>query len=378
MRFVEEHPLLRLTRSAERAARLAPSLVLAFASMRAGITVADVRPADAALRLGFAGRYVASPESFSKSLPEGNSHARLSSSFCGALSTYFARRGWERNPCGSVNWMIGGTTPKGHPLLYAVFGRGEETTLIMSAVHPDENPVIPMGFRFARHLQQNPDLYEKRGVQVIVAPLLNPDGLLKSKPTRTNANGVDLNRNFFTMDWYSGAKSYWRFQTKKDARRFPGPFPNSEAETLFQIQLIETYQPDKIMSLHSPLGFLDYDGPGDHKPVLYNPSEKTAKRFVYVISEKAKNLKVVDFTFYPGSLGNFAGNERNIPTVTVEFDSNAVSKTDVYWKNFLPALIQSVQYPYHNSILSNDGNASRFFGAIDDSSGDRDSVSKSL
>lgn len=32
-------------------------------------------------------------------------------------------------------------------------------------------------------------------------PVLNPDGLLAPKPTRVNAGGVDLNRNFPTPGW---------------------------------------------------------------------------------------------------------------------------------------------------------------------------------
>jgi protein MpaA len=314
------------------------------------------------LSLGTAPRSISSVESFARNVPEAQRAKEITASLCQNLSTLFSRRGWEKNPCGEVSWRVGGTTVKGHPLLYAVFGQGHETTMVLNAVHPDETSVIPMGFRLARHLQAHPEVYSKRDVQIVVAPLLNPDGLFLKVPTRTNANGIDLNRNFLTMDWYPRAKSYWRFQTKRDPRRFPGFFPNSEAETLFQIQLIEDYRPDKILSLHSPLGFLDYDGPGDHKPVPLKPLEREAKRFVYVISEKAKDLKVVDFMFYPGSLGNFAGNERGIPTVTVEFDSNLPGKADVYWNKFLPALIQGINYPYHNPALSNEGNASRFFG----------------
>ena len=43
--------------------------------------------------------------------------------------------------------------------------------------------------------------------RIIIAPLVNPDGFVRQNPTRTNANGVDPNRNFFTEDWHSKAIS---------------------------------------------------------------------------------------------------------------------------------------------------------------------------
>jgi hypothetical protein len=51
---------------------------------------------------------------------------------------------------------------------------------------------------------------------------MNPDGMLKSQPTRTNANGVDLNRNFPTPHWDKEAPRYWQQRTSNDPRRYPG------------------------------------------------------------------------------------------------------------------------------------------------------------
>jgi len=78
-----------------------------------------------------------------------------------------------------------------------------------------------------------------------------------------NAHGVDCNRNFDTQDWKKEALSSWKRKFKSDKRRFPGYKPDSEPETLFQKALIEKVKPAKIISIHSPLNVLDYDGP-DH------------------------------------------------------------------------------------------------------------------
>lgn len=265
--------------------------------------------------------------------------------FCDNLQDYYKKYGWSDNACGSVNWKANFRSKNGHPLIYAEFGRGEETTLLLGGVHPDEITPIPIAFRIARELQENPSIIDYENVRVVIAPLVNPDGFLRNLPSRTNANGIDLNRNFLTFDWYAKAKKLWLDRREGQLKHYPGYFPNSEIETLFQIQIINTYNPDKILSIHAPLGFLDYDGPGDLKKIL-TPAEQKAKQLVHSISEKSQNYKVVDYTFYPGSLGNYAGNERNIPTVTLELETTDQKKVDLYWKQFLPGIMQSIHYPF--------------------------------
>ena len=110
------------------------------------------------------------------------------------------------------------------------------------------------------------------------------------------------------------------------------------------MHLIDTYKPDKIVSIHAPLGFLDYDGPGDRKPSGLSAKEKNAKDLAKVISLEVGDYKVVDYAFFPGSLGNYAGNERGIPTVTVELKSSDPKKFYSYWKKFRPGLIASIKH----------------------------------
>ena len=269
---------------------------------------------------------------------------------CQKLNHYFKKYKWEDNPCGDVQWKALYKTPSGYPLIYASFGSGEYTTLILSGVHPDEFTPIPMGFRFARLLESQSKKFKNS--KIIVAPLVNPDGFIRQNPTRTNSNGVDPNRNFFTEDWHAKAISWWKNGKQRAMRHFPGYLPNSEIETLFQIQLIDTFKPDKIISIHAPLGFLDYDGPGDRKPKNLSKTEKEAKGLAQDMSKKSKNYRLVDYSFYPGSLGNFAGAERHIPTITLELETTQPKMVDKYWNQFLPALIHSIEYPYKNQEKS--------------------------
>lgn len=317
-------------------------------------TMVLAAPADARMKVlpdtfsqGFAPLPFISPANIiDKVLASAEKNARIKS-YCASIQKAYKRYKWVDDACGDVEWRADFVSKDGHPLLYQVFGSGESTTLLLSGVHPDEITPVPLGFRVARHLKANPHLIEP-GTRLVVAPLVNPDGFLREKAVRVNANGVDLNRNFFTLDWYAKAKQLWQSLREKDPRHFPGSFPNSEVETIFQIKLIDEFQPDKILSIHAPLGFLDYDGPGDQRRKL-TATESQAKRLVTSISEKSQNYKVVDYTFYPGSLGNFAGNERHIPTVTLELETTDPGMVETYWKQFLPGILQSAHYPFKSA-----------------------------
>lgn len=299
-------------------------------------------------RFGLTPIDVVSPANYRAMLIDSAQSARAIQAFCASIQQHYQKYRWNDDPCGKVPWRADLRSKNGHPLIYAEFGRGLETTLLLGGVHPDEVTPIPLAFRIARQLYENKGMFDSEKVRVVVAPLVNPDGFLRNIPSRTNANGIDLNRNFLTFDWYAKAKKLWVERREKQLKHYPGYFPNSEIETLFQIQLIDTLRPDKILSIHAPLGFLDYDGPGDLKQNP-TPAEKKAKQLVHSISEKSQNYKVVDYTFYPGSLGNYAGNERGIPTVTLELETTNPKMVETYWKQFLPGIMQSIHYPFRTS-----------------------------
>ncbi|MCR5266540.1 MAG: DUF2817 domain-containing protein [Cyanobacteria bacterium RUI128] len=159
-------------------------------------------------------------------------------------------------------------------------------TLVIGVFHGDEYQGEPL---IDRYMEE----HDKEGVLFI--PCLNPDG--RDLKTRTNSNGVDLNRNFPTRNWE---------KTEKDSY-FGGETPGSEAETRFLVDVINKYQPKSIITLHTPYKIVNYDGP--------------AKELAEMISEIIK-YPVEESIGYPtpGSFGTYAGIERNIPTITLEMD----------------------------------------------------------
>ena len=171
--------------------------------------------------------------------------------------------------------------------------------LLMGGIHGDEYSTVSIVFKWMNTLNQ----YHSGLFHWKVTPLLNPDGLLKEKRSqRQNANGVDLNRNFPSKDWDALAVNYWENRTQKNPRRYPGPYANSEPETQWFVNTIQDFKPDVIIAVHAPYGLVDYDGP------------QTAP-------QKLGALKLLRLGTYPGSLGNYAGVDLNIPVITIELAS---------------------------------------------------------
>lgn len=178
------------------------------------------------------------------------------------------------------------TTKQGNTISLLGFNNKKSQTLIIGVVHGDE----PQGeYLINRYLSEN--IKE----DVLFIPCLNPDG--KVQETRTNSNGVDLNRNFPTKNWE---------HTEKD-NYYSGDEPASEIETKFLVNIINKYEPKTIITLHTPYKIVNYDG----------PAEELAK----MISEIIKYPVEASIGYpTPGSFGTYAGIEKNIPTITLEMD----------------------------------------------------------
>ena len=173
--------------------------------------------------------------------------------------------------------------------------------LIIGGIHGDEFSSVSVVFKWMDILNEHHSgMFHWRFI-----PASNPDGLLNEKSQRQNANGVDLNRNFPTKDWDLTARDHWIKNAFRKPRRFPGEKANSEPETQWLVEQIERFEPDVIVSMHAPYHLVDYDGP---------PSAPDQLGSLYL-----RKLGV-----FPGSLGNYAGVDLNIPIVTVELASAGI------------------------------------------------------
>ena len=213
--------------------------------------------------------------------------------------------------CLNAKLTVGdGASRRGMPLLYRDFlpGAGRRTpyrVLLIGGIHGDELSSVSVVFQWMQKLDQE----RLQPFHWRVIPMSNPDGLLSAKASRTNAEGVDLNRNFPTPDWNADALAYWQRVTRSDVRRYPGPRAMSEPETRWLTQQIREFRPDAIVSVHAPFGILDFDGPLD-----------PPQRFGY--------LRLQPLGIYPGSLGNYAGITLGLPTITLELPHAGIMPTN--------------------------------------------------
>ena len=136
--------------------------------------------------------------------------------------------------------------------------------------------------------------------------------------TRTNKNGVDLNRNFPTENWGEDTSA----AGDNAADYFCGPSPASEIETKFVVSLMEENVFDAVITLHSPYEIINYDG--DRGGEALKLAEKISEITGYPVQ------KDIGYPT-PGSFGTYSGVERDIPTITVEM-SETVSLESLYPK----------------------------------------------
>ena len=144
------------------------------------------------------------------------------------------------------------------------------------------------------------------GSGITVLPNLNQWGLERN--SRTNENGVDLNRNMPSKNW---APEF------KQPAYHPGSAPGSETETQALVKIIEEGDYDLILTLHTthfmhivtpPQVNLDETGDGI--------GMKAAKQ----LSEDMKLPLTEEFAYTcKGSLGSYC-KDKKIACITVEFE----------------------------------------------------------
>ena len=218
----------------------------------------------------------------------------------------------KRPLCESARLVpTGAHSVQGVPLYVRDVGAGGDAkvrVLVTGAIHGDELSSAAVALHWIR-LAADEHVQLPHPVHWRFVPVLNPDGLLARPPRRTNARGVDLNRNFPTPNWQRDAAVYWEKRTRKDPRRWPGPQPLSEPESRFLHEQMESFRPHLIVAIHAPYGVLDFDGPS-------------------VPPSRLGRLYLDQVGIFPGSLGNYGGVHRGVPVVTIELPNSLRTPLD--------------------------------------------------
>ncbi len=188
----------------------------------------------------------------------------------------------------------------GVPLTMRSFGTGSQRVLVIGGMHGDERAALQL----APVLEDSLAAAATRlRCTVFWVRALNPDGIARG--TRSNARGIDLNRNFPTKDF--GAKA-------RASRYFGGTTGGSEPETRLVMTLVDSLRVAMIITLHAPLACVNHDGPaGSH-----------ARRLAALM--KLPHRSDIGYAT-PGSLGTWAGRERSISVLTVELPARVTPRS---------------------------------------------------
>jgi protein MpaA len=192
-------------------------------------------------------------------------------------------------------------------------GDGPDLYVVIGTIHGDEPVGAPLVRQLAKWLEGHPDLL--KGKQVALIPIANPDGLVHG--ARLNVRGRDINRNWPSDNWIPGARR--------------GPRPLSEPETRALFHLIGSRRPHRIITIHQPLVGVNWDG----------PAGRIARKIARVAG-----LRRLEMRERRGSIGTYAGRDRDIPVLTLELPQKAAEmRADQLWRRYGKALKWSISWP---------------------------------
>ena len=208
-----------------------------------------------------------------------------------------------------------GRSVEGRPITLYVFGHGPDATLVLGGIHGNEPTSATVARQLMDHLRANPRLADGRTVAIL--PDANPDGL--ARKLRTNKNLVDVNRNFPAANWAKRRRTQY----------YGGDQSSSEPETLALINAFDQLRPARVISIHSmdaPCN--NYDGPA------LDLAQRMSRHNGYPVKD---NIGYPT----PGSLGQWAGADRQIPIVTLELPRKLAA--DAAWDQNRAALLEALQ-----------------------------------
>lgn len=202
-----------------------------------------------------------------------------------------------------------GYSSQGRALVAYYFGSGSPTTLYVGAIHGNEPSSSGLMRSWIDHLEASPSLYE--GKRVVVIPTINPDGIARG--TRTNARGVNLNRNFPTSNWVSDIDD-----TDGAHAGGGGSAPLSEPEASALAAVTTRLSPRLLLSFHA-IGSLVVGDPGGY-------SAGYASRYASMVGYRDATGQGGTFDYdITGAYEDWTYAKQGIPSMVIELGSYSYS-----------------------------------------------------
>jgi murein peptide amidase A len=209
-----------------------------------------------------------------------------------------------------------GHSVEGNAIGAFFWGHGNRYVYILGAIHGNESNSKQLVERTRELLEQ--DFSQKnKSVTFIMIPCLNPDGVYFN--CRTNANHIDLNRNFPIRDISELPKLTCYKGSSLDLL---------QPEILALLKLCRRYPPALIYSIHQPFNLINYDGPA---------------ATIALDIRQINGMRIVPDIGYatPGSLGEYFGTLKKVPVITIELPHTGKGKD---WEDLLHRNAEAIIY----------------------------------
>lgn len=203
-----------------------------------------------------------------------------------------------------------GLSERGRTIRGYEIGAGEECLLLFGGIHGNEKGTVELLQKFIDVVTADPKLLSP-SKKLVVLPLLNPDGY-SDNIYRTNANGVNLNRNFPTMTWTQFS----------DSETFAGAKPFSESESRALQAAVEACNPSIMVAFHSQGGVVS--------PEANTESLALANWYI----EKSGYTFYNDWN-YPGTATGWFSETTGNPAITVELTDHDANDWEINHKALL-------------------------------------------
>ncbi len=209
-----------------------------------------------------------------------------------------------------------GHSVQGNAIEAFFWGHGNRYVYILGAIHGNEGNSSQLVERTREVLEQYFS-QKNRAVTFIMIPCLNPDGIYLN--SRTNANNVDLNRDFPISDFSDKAKPNCYNKSSLEPL---------QPEILALLQLCKNYPPALIYSIHQPFNLINYDGPA---------------ATIALDVQNFNGMRIVPNIGYAthGSLGEYFGTLKKVPVITLELPHTGTGKA---WEDLLYRNAEGIIY----------------------------------
>jgi hypothetical protein len=207
-----------------------------------------------------------------------------------------------------------GSSVKGRSITAYRFGSGPSLNVYMGAMHGSESNSKRTMDEWFQELNAHPERIPAHR-SIVIIPSVNPDGVAVG--SRTNANGIDLNRNFPANDW----KSTVTMPGSSQPTGAGGPSPLSEPESRAVASYIQNNQPRLVMSFHSKAAVVEANEAGDSVSIALSYAARSRYRAV----PKSQSTPIFQYDT-TGAMEDWMRDKLSKPAIVVELSTNTSSE----------------------------------------------------